>query len=200
MWPWEHLAFGYLLYSGYVRLVHTKRVRSDAAIAAALGTQFPDIIDKPLAWHFDVLPGGVSMAHSLVFGAPLCILCILLARKYGAKAAGPAFTIGYLSHLLGDIIYPIAVNGFDSLPVFLLWPLIPGAFSGSRGMVGNVAYYFEKFTVFLGTPRGQLYLMLELLLLSLAFVVWATDGFPGSRWILRRIRPRRSTPDSDSRH
>jgi hypothetical protein len=199
MWPWEHLAFGYLLYSGYARFVSPGRVRNDAAIAAAFGTQFPDLVDKSLAWGFDVLPGGLSLAHSLVFGVPLCLFVVLLARRYGTSSVGPAFTVGYLSHLLGDILYPIATGGFefDSFPSFLLWPLIPRTFSDSRGLAGNVTYYFEQFTVFLGTPRGQLYLVIELFLLSLALFVWALDGFPGTRWVRHRLQPRRSTPDSD---
>jgi len=86
---------------------------------------------------------------------------------------------------------------FDSFPSFLLWPLIPRTFSDSRGLAGNVTYYFEQFTVFLGTPRGQLYLVIELFLLSLALFVWALDGFPGTRWVRHRLQPRRSTPDSD---
>jgi hypothetical protein len=61
MWPWEHLAVGYLLYS--VSCVLWGRYPTRIGVAAlAFGTQFPDLVDKPLGWWLGVLPSGQSFA------------------------------------------------------------------------------------------------------------------------------------------
>ena len=40
-------------------------------LALAIGTQLPDLIDKPLTYQFAVLPSGRSLGHSLFFAAVL---------------------------------------------------------------------------------------------------------------------------------
>ena len=64
MWPWGHLVFGYLLYL----LVRPRAWRNGdrfAVIVLMIGTQVPDIVDKPLAWWFGVLPSGVVSGVSV---------------------------------------------------------------------------------------------------------------------------------------
>ena len=65
MWPWGHLAVGYLVYSGLSRWRFGRLPGSVATLAVALGTQLPDLVDKPLAWTVNVLASGRSLAHSL---------------------------------------------------------------------------------------------------------------------------------------
>ena len=65
MLPWGHAALGYLFYTAYARLRYRHPPVGLSVYALGLGTQFPDLIDKPLAWHFAVLPSGRSLAHSL---------------------------------------------------------------------------------------------------------------------------------------
>ena len=48
MWPWEHLAIGYLAYSLLGRLAWRRPPTVGTAITVAFGTQFPDLVDKPL--------------------------------------------------------------------------------------------------------------------------------------------------------
>lgn len=184
MWPWEHLTFGYLLYSGYTRFVHRRRPTDDEAVVLATGTQFPDLVDKPLAWAFGILPSGLSLAHSVLFFVPLCVFLALLGRRY---PTGGAFCLGYGSHLMGDLLYPLATGGRLN-PAFLLWPLVSRTPSDTRGLFGNLMYYTDQFVVFLGTPRGYLYLFVEITLLILATVVWADDGIPGSYSLGDRLR------------
>ena len=58
MWPWGHLAAGYPVYTAYTRL-HTGDPPADVpALVALLGTQLPDLVDKPLA----VLPTVRSLS------------------------------------------------------------------------------------------------------------------------------------------
>ena len=49
MWPWEHLAFGYVLYSLGVRTLRGRTPRGPPVLVLAVATQVPDLLDKPLA-------------------------------------------------------------------------------------------------------------------------------------------------------
>ena len=50
--PWGHLAIGYLCLSLAIRARWRVPPQGPAVIAVAIGTQLPDLIDKPLAWTF----------------------------------------------------------------------------------------------------------------------------------------------------
>lgn len=58
MWPWGHAAIGYLLFSMDTRLRYGRRPGGPATILLFFGTQFPDLVDKPLAWTLPLLPSG----------------------------------------------------------------------------------------------------------------------------------------------
>lgn len=124
MLPPGHLAIGYLAYSGL------RRVRSGGAPAAmptaalAVGTQFPDIIDKPLSWTFGLLPTGRSLTHSAFICIAITVVVIHYSRVIDRTALGSAFTIGYWSHLLGDL-YAAVVAGEAETNWFFLWPIVP---------------------------------------------------------------------------
>jgi membrane-bound metal-dependent hydrolase YbcI (DUF457 family) len=177
MWPWEHLAFGYVLYSGAVRL-GGRSVPGDAEILLlVLATQLPDLIDKPLSWGLNVLPSGLSLAHSLLFALPLVVLVLGTARWRGRISVGLAFAAGYGTHLAGDALYPYLV-GRPLLPTFLLWPLYYRE-AGVTNAVGQVVDLAATFLRFLGTPRGRLYILFEVALLLAFVVLWVADGRPG---------------------
>ncbi|SIR19746.1 LexA-binding, inner membrane-associated putative hydrolase [Haladaptatus litoreus] len=179
MWPWEHLAFGYLAYSASRRLVTGKPPRSDAVVVLGLATQLPDLVDKPLAWTLSILPSGHSLAHSLLTALPLSAVALVLAHRARRTDIGVAFTVGYLSHLAGDIIYPIAV-GKDPAPGFLLWPVVSvPPDQSSLGFLARFRSYFGDYLTYLNNPEIQSYLALELGLLSVVFFLWLVDGMPG---------------------
>jgi len=71
MWPWGHLAVGYVAFSVFVRFRLGRQPSGHAALALAVATQLPDLIDKPLAWQFGLLSSGISVAHSILVGVPL---------------------------------------------------------------------------------------------------------------------------------
>ncbi|WP_458188942.1 metal-dependent hydrolase [Haladaptatus sp. NG-WS-4] len=179
MWPWEHLAFGYLLYS-VLRHVGTGRSpRSDAVVVLAVATQLPDLVDKPLAWSLAVLPSGHSLAHSLLSAFPLSVLALALAHRARRSDVGVAFVVGYLSHLAGDVIYPVAV-GKEPSPGYLLWPLVRVPADQSKmGFLARFREYFGDYLVYLGDPAVRGYLALELGLLFTVLVLWLVDGMPG---------------------
>ena len=125
MWPWEHLAFGYLLFS----VIGHLRPRFDpddrAAVALLVFTQFPDLVDKPLAWVLGVFPSGQSVAHSVFVAVPVAAAALVVGGRSGRAVGGLAVAVGYLSHLIGDLAYPVLTGGrlrFD--PV--LWPVVVG--------------------------------------------------------------------------
>lgn len=184
MWPWEHLAFGYLAYSGYTRLRTGRAPRSDAVVVLGVATQLPDLVDKPLAWSLSVLPSGHSLAHSLLTALPLSVVALVLAHRAKRTDIGVAFAVGYLSHLAGDIIYPAAVGQTPSFD-FLFWPLVPVPTDQSgMGFLARFHEYFGEYVTYLGDPAIRGYIALELGLLLGVFCLWLFDGMPG---VPRRI-------------
>lgn len=178
MWPWEHLAVGYLIYSALARHRYGEPPTTAAAIAVAFGTQFPDLVDKPLAWGLAVVESGVSVAHSVFTAFALSALVVALSRRLDRPRMGTAFAVGYLSHLPADAVYGLVFNGAIKLRPFL-WPFVDAPPSAGSGFLDNVGYYAVRFLVFLTTDRGLAFLSLEVLLLSFAAWVWIRDGCPG---------------------
>lgn len=178
MWPWEHLAFGYLLYSLSAHLRYRRPPSDGPVLVLALGTQIPDIIDKPLAWGFQVLPHGYSLAHSLLFAVPLLGGVVALLCQFGDGEYGIGLAIGYLSHLLGDVLYGLFTGGTLSVS-FLFWPLISRPPGTSVGFLLRVEELFGDFLSFLATPLGMAYLLLEVVTLLLVLTLWMRDGRPG---------------------
>ncbi|MFH5801239.1 metal-dependent hydrolase [Haladaptatus sp. CMAA 1911] len=165
MWPWGHLAVGYLCYSLWCR--YKKRpVSALGAVAVAFGTQFPDLIDKPLAWTFGVLPSGRSLTHSVFTATLLLTLLWAGSRRYDKRLPLGAFAIGYLSHLAMDA--PIVNWELEGM-TFLVWPVLPSPeYETSMSFLAH----FANFEL---AP----FVLLQFALAGLAFVVWLKDGAPG---------------------
>lgn len=180
MWPWGHLAVGYLLYSAYAHHQFDQTPRGLAVIVLAVGTQFPDAIDKPLAWTFAILPSGRSLAHSLFAAAAVIAVVAALAKAYddgrGGRLVVP-FGLGYLSHLAADGVYPVSVGAYADLS-YLLWPVVAVGPDASPSFLAH--FMNMELTTFS---------MIQLGLVLVALVVWVRDGTPGSD--LRAIVPSR---------
>lgn len=187
MWPWEHLAFGYLLYSVFCHAWFRGAPGERDAAAVAAATLLPDVIDKPLGWWLAVLAGGRTFAHSLLTAVPAIALFALVGWFLHAHRSAIGFAIGYLSHLAGDVIYPLVVKG-ELRVGFLLWPLTGSATGAPVAPLGHLAELLAGFTEFLATPTGVLYLVVEGLLLATALVVWWRDGAPGLTWLRNEVR------------
>ncbi|AEN07844.1 Protein of unknown function DUF457, transmembrane (plasmid) [halophilic archaeon DL31] len=200
MWPWGHLAVGYLCYSLLARAID-RRVSALAVVAVAAGTQFPDLIDKPLAWSLAVLPNGRSLAHSLITATLVGLVLFAVARTVDARVdtrqvgtdggtglVRPAavhlvgaFMLGYGSHLLSDGLHAI-VDGEFAVLAYLGWPLLPAIqYGGPKSFVGH-------FAAMELTP----FLALEFVLAGLALVVWYTDGRPGLHVVRRTLNRARN--------
>jgi hypothetical protein len=181
MWPWEHLAVGYLAYSVYSRVELDALPTGSAALAVVLGTQFPDLVDKPLGWVFGVMPDGTTIGHSLFVAVPLSVVVYRLSARRGRPEIGAAFAVGYLSHLPGDVFYPVLRGGGPAYTK-LLWPVFTKHGSGGP-VVARVGGYSRDYLQFLLRPEGFGYATLELLLLGAALAVWFADGTPGIGWL-----------------
>jgi len=175
MWPWGHLGVGYLLLVAFARL-DRRRPTGGEAIAVGIGTQLPDLVDKPLAWTLALLPNGRSLGHSLLVAVVLVALVWLACRRFDRSTAGVAFGIGYLSHLFGDGLYHALAGEWYYLG-FLGWPLVPPV------SYGTDKSFLAHFAAFELTPRTGF----ELAVFGLAVLLWVSDGMPGLSWARRTI-------------
>jgi len=188
MWPWEHLAAGYLAFSAFSRLVWGEPPSTRGALVVGVAAVAPDLVDKPLAWNLGVLPSGKSLAHSLFALLPVAGAAAVLGAVRGSQRATAALVVGWGSHFAGDVLYPLVVRG-DLRVDFLFWPLVP-ARGGTESALPHVRELLGSFTAFLATPRGAVYLAAEVGLLAVAVAVWIADGTPVLSALRQRIRPR----------
>ncbi len=175
MWPWGHLAVGYLLYSLSSRVSTHRRPTALGTLFVAIGTQFPDLIDKPFAWTFAILPTGRSLMHSLLTAALILSVGWLLIQRYSKQVPWQAFAIGYLSHLAMDIAKPVLDGDLSKLS-FLLWPVLP---SPSYETEQSFLAHFAELDL-------SVFVLSQFALVGIAFVVWIADGSPGYRALRKR--------------
>ena len=191
MFPWGHLAVGYLCYSILCHLAG-RRPGEYPTLALALGTQFPDLVDKPLSWIFDLLPAGV-FAHTIFVAVTVWAIVLVVAYRYARTGLGVAFVVGYASHLPADVL-PSVVLGNGLSYWFLFWPLMarpgvdvsnpivgPGA---GAGFLANADYYFVQYVHELLGPVLVAYVGLFVVV----FALWLYDGHPGTRALGRIAR------------
>jgi hypothetical protein len=185
MFPWDHLAIGYIIYSLLVR-AFGDRPTDEAGLAVAVGSQFPDLVDKPLAWTFAALPSGTSLAHSLLVAIPTVTLLTVVAVRYGRGRTATGFSVAYLLHLPADILYgPLISGDLTGLDYsLLLWPLVPQP-TGSlgEGLFATTLYYLNQYYVYLQSPEAVVYVLLEVALLGGALGLWIADGRPGFSYL-----------------
>ena len=179
MWPWGHAAVGYLLCSLWIRWQDGRAPTAGFVLPLAVGTQFPDLLDKPLAWTFGVLPSGRAGAHSLLVAVPLLAFLWWRFSSPTERRAWAGFALGYLVHLATDGVYALLDGEFVELS-YLLWPALSlPAYEESPSILAH----FVAADV---TP----YFLAELLLFGAATLLWAVDGAPGlravGRWCKRR--------------
>ena len=190
MWPWEHFAVGYVVFSLWCRLNGGDRPHTVAVAAVALGSQFPDLVDKPLGWGTTVLPSGTSLAHSLLVAVPVAVVVVAVGRWVGHSRTATGFALAYLAHLPADVVYPMLLGDGPKLG-FLLWPLVPADPTPPTAVVGRAGELFAEFLAALSTPAGYAFLVVEATLLGVAVLLWWTDGHPGLE-LLRHPVPNRS--------
>jgi hypothetical protein len=180
MLPWGHAAVAYLVYRGLgavrAREGATPAPTPAATVAVAVGSQAPDLIDKPLAWTLGVLPAGRSLGHSLLV-VGLLFGVVGRARAVRARpAAATGFGVGVLSHLLADAAGPI-LAGTPGAVSFLFWPALPLHVDDEGYAVLEVLLSLDP------TPD----VLVGLALTVVAAAVWLHDGAPGTEFVTRIV-------------
>lgn len=177
MFPIGHLALGYLSVSLIQRIRGQNLPNGWVLAVTALGSQLPDLIDKPLV-YIGVLASGRSLGHSLLVMLPVLAIGYQLGRRAGYHEHLIACIVGVLSHYLGDT-YRLALAGDWYSARFLLWPVFPAIDYPSDG----VPPWIRVINSF-GDPRFYF----QYGLAALAFGIWLYDWYTRSR--------RNSTADS----
>lgn len=182
MWPWEHLALGYLLYSPLTRVVYGRAPDATTVISLAVGTQFPDLVDKPLAWSLGLIPSGRMLAHS-VFTTAIVVAVVLYVTRERFTAEGSAFSVGYASHLLGDALASLRAGTYSGME-FLFWPFLGSA--RPDGETSVIARLLEL--------QPSEVVAADFHLFVLVVSLWAVDGMPvlsdAVRLLWRQLVPR----------
>jgi hypothetical protein len=189
MWPWEHLAFGYVLYSAFARLVWDRPMGDAEALVVVVATQVPDLVDKTLSWTFGVVATGYGPAHSVLVAGPTVLLVGGVLRGRGRGPLAAALAVAYGSHLIGDFL-ALRANGPN--PSRLLWPVAPRTpYGRDLSFVERFMEYFGGFVARASDPEHLAATLGYAAVLALVAGLWAVDGTPGVRWARR--------PDADRR-
>lgn len=178
MWPWGHLAVGYVAYSAFERLRGAGAPSQRNAFVLAVATQVPDLVDKPLAWQFGVMQSGVGVAHSLLIGVPVAVLVGVGLYRRGYPGTGGAVAVGHVTHVLGDLLFGWLFGTPPLLPAFL-WPLRSTVEPAPAGFAGRVWDLLLNSQDLLATSTGRQYFLLQSVLLLVTVGIWFNDGRPG---------------------
>lgn len=189
MWPWEHAAVGYLLFSLVIHVAYRRPPDEPSVLVLLIATQFPDLVDKPLSWGFGVFPGGHALGHSLFVAVPVGVAAVVVARRSGHGRRGLAILVGYWSHLASDVVDPLR-NG-DGVDVGrVLWPLVEQEPYGEDLGLGRGFVYLREFAADLLAMDVPGTAAVFLLLPAFALAVWVNDGAPGVAILVRTVRHR----------
>lgn len=173
MWPWTHAAIGYLSYTLYVALRRRESPTNAETVVVVVGTQIPDLIDKPLAWTFGVLPTGRSLGHSLLTATVLIGLGAVLLRKRHRGNLVIPFAVGYVTGIVTDLPMSVLWGDF-SKATFVLWPVLPSpAYETEPSFIAHLSAIEPTLSFYV---QGLLFVFATILLvLSRHHLVWKYD-------------------------
>ncbi|MCO8244779.1 MULTISPECIES: metal-dependent hydrolase [unclassified Haladaptatus] len=187
MWPWGHLGFSYLCYLASIEGRDEGEQTLLTLVAVAIGSQFPDLVDKPLASNAGILPTGRSLAHSLGTATVVIGVVRWIGRRRGREEEAFAFSVGYLTHSLADL-EPGVVLGLLSgdrsqlkRTTFLFWPFLPSP---------EYPHPHRSIRKRFSTLELDQYTMSQFVLFGIATVVWVATGIPGVGELRREVRNR----------
>ncbi|WP_380679199.1 metal-dependent hydrolase [Salinigranum sp. GCM10025319] len=120
--PHIHLLIAVVPVILYVLLRYRALPSLALVYVAFFGSQFPDLVDKPLATELLLIPNGRMFTHSLMIAVPVSIGVILFVRRRGYLREGAAFVFAYLSHIVADFHRQLLQQNPTVHPN-MLWPL-----------------------------------------------------------------------------
>lgn len=156
-----------------------------------VGTQLPDLIDKPLALVVDgAFASGRTVAHSLFFAIPvILILGVILRHRRGPTIPVVLFAVGYVSHpfLDASVFLLQGTLARDLVEVgFVLWPVeLPAdgivQFLERSPAMERAIEAKPRWTarhVPSGARLSRCIRVVELVLASVATILWLADNAP----------------------
>lgn len=195
MMPWEHAIIGYIGFSVLLRF-GSKRPPTGAETAVVLfASLLPDLVDKPLAWQFNLFPSGHAIGHSIFVALPVVAAALFVAHRRNSPRTGAAFGAGYLLHLPADVV-PQTVRSGELLVDRVLWPLEQSGSGYDSGfqaeLTENLTAYFSWIVTQLTSGDPEPYSLVLFGLLGGGFLLWMADGMPLGRDVYRAVRRRTS--------
>lgn len=191
MMPWEHAVVGYIVFSLLVRALYHRPPSPKETAVVVLASVLPDVIDKPLAWQFEVFGSGYAIGHSALVAVPVATCVIVLAWRRDVPRRGIAFATGYLLHLGGDVV-PSYFRSGPFLVERILWPIRGGGDGYEAGFFGeaeeNLTSYVGWMVEQIGSGSPDLYLLIILGMGGFGFALWIADGMPIGRQLYGSLR------------
>lgn len=183
MLPWEHVAFGYLGYSLYRHVRHGGAPRDGAAIAAVTAAIAPDLVDKPLSWAVGLFPTGYAVGHSVFTFAAIVAAAAAVRRREGGELAG-AVVVGWGTHLLGDVLYPVLFDRGVAVER-VLWPLVTlSPYENRLGLLARTLLYLQRHAARVLSGEVSTAVAVQVGLVLLVALLWLYDGAPGVRFLI----------------
>lgn len=183
MWPWGHVAVAYLLYVAVIRFRGHKQ-QLWPLVAVTVGSQLPDLVDKPLAWTFAVLPSGRSLMHSLFTVAAVVAVIYWVSQYVQREGVAAGLSVGIVSHSLIDIGPDVMIGllqgqwGQLQWTTYLVWPLL------GAPPYPNDSSFIEHLSAFTVDP----YVLFQFGLFALAVTVLLKSKPPIFGTVLRNFR------------
>lgn len=177
MWPWEHVAIAYVIFSLAYKGIGSKPPQGTAVWVLVMAALLPDAIDKPLAWQWNIFETGYGLGHSIFFAIPLTVLILGICWRANRPAHGIAFAIGYLSHLVLDVV-PLYLRSGRLELHRILWPIAEAPQPhANESFLDGLQTYLSMAVSGIGTSEAVIILVAFFGMVGL----WILDGMPGRR-------------------
>lgn len=191
MMPWEHAMLGYVAYSILLRILQSAPPTPIETVVVGFASVLPDLVDKPLAWQYDLFVSGHAIGHSVFVAVPVSVALLFVAWRRGRTRAGVGFGIGYLLHLPGDLLGQYLRGG--PVPFHrILWPLRhegSGYEAGFREeLIENLVEYGRWLLRELSSGDPEPYLFVLFGLGVASGLLWVADGMPIGRELYGMLR------------
>ena len=148
MFPHQHFIVAVVPVVAYV-IVSDRRLPTIHLMGILfLGSQFPDLVDKPLAHQFVMLPSGRVFMHSIPIVLPFLLILGVYGWQTNRLRLSLAFGFAHLSHLFTDNLTAL-LSSTPQIPPELLWPILsPTASPVTPSWAGPGGIYVPLWTAF----------------------------------------------------
>jgi hypothetical protein len=103
----EHFIVAVLPLAVYILLRNRQLPTPKVTALIFVGSQFPDLVDKPLTLQSGLLSSGRVFLHSLPIAIPFLALVMYYEWRTERPRLTAVFAVAHLSHLLADNYKPL---------------------------------------------------------------------------------------------